>query len=108
MTMEAAVQEAAQDFHVPEFFADFTGVQVGPYGAILDFGLRQPVGKEGTPPAPQVRVRMSVEHLWVVSKIVDRTLRQFVEAAGPLPLPRQLLKEMELEGEYDRDMGDAK
>ena len=90
---------------VPQYYADFTGVQVGPYGALLDFRLRQPSQEGPGVPQPQAIVRMSVAHLWVVSKIADRTLKEFVQAAGRIPMPPETLKEMGLLEEYEREMG---
>lgn len=90
---------------VPQYYADFTGVQVGPYGALLDFRLRSPSQEGPGVPEPQAIVRLSVAHLWVLSKIADRTVKEFIEEAGPIPMPPELLKEMGLEEEYRQDMG---
>ena len=88
----------------PEFYVDSTILQVGPYGALLDFALRGLTG-EGAPPIPQVRIRMSIEHLWVVTKITDNLLQKYIDEVGPLPLPAGLVKELGLEEEYKEDMG---
>ncbi|MCG2769821.1 MAG: hypothetical protein L6435_15800 [Anaerolineae bacterium] len=47
---------------------------------------------------------MSIEHLWVVTKITDNLLQKYIDEVGPLPLPAGLVKELGLEEEYKRDM----
>ena len=87
----------------PEFYVDSTILQIGPYGALLDFGLRRSTVEEDSL-IPQVRIRMSIEHLWVVTKITDNLLQKYIDEVGPLPLPAGLVKELGLEEEYKRDM----
>ena len=65
--------------------------------------MRGPAGEEA-PPIPQVRIRMSMEHLWVVTKITDNLLQSYIDEVGPLPLPAGLVKELGLEEEYKEDM----
>jgi len=48
---------------------------------------------------------MSIEHLWVVTKITDNVLQKYIDEVGPLPLPAGLVKELGLEEEYKEDMG---
>ena len=75
-------------------------VTVGPYGCTLNFSLTSP-----TPPAPGsapqaervASVRMSLEHLKVMTFILRRHLMEYERASGvSIPLPIQVLNSLQI------------
>jgi hypothetical protein len=89
---------------VPEFYVDATALYASVYDLLIVCGLRQ---TSATPPTvvPQVRIRMSLQHAWIVAKILNRVMREQIAKQGPIGLPRDLLTELKLVDEYREDMG---
>jgi hypothetical protein len=89
---------------VPEFYVDASAFYASVYDLVIEHGLRYPSASP-TGPVPQVRIRMSLPHAWVVAKILNKVMREHVAKLGPISLPKAVLAELKLEDEYRQDMG---
>ncbi len=93
-------QEQAQPTVLYSNAANFT---IGAFDTFLEFSLRSP----DTPnPRPIVRVHMSIEHAWVMAKLIDRLFADYRQKGGKFTIPQQVLLELGLTDEYREDMGD--
>ena len=71
--------------NVPDVYVDQIQINTSPYGSTINFSL-----SAHTPPAPgtpatperKVTVRMSLQHLKVMSYILQRQVRQHEESSG--------------------------
>lgn len=99
-----AVPEAKQmDQEKPtQVYANSVNFNLGAFDAFIDFSLRTP--DDQTPP-PLVRVHMSIEHAWVMVKIIDRVFADYRMKGGKFTIPPQVLEELGLNDEYREDMG---
>jgi len=105
--MTEKVQEAQPSVplsDVPEFYTNYARIISTPYDMLVEHGVRY---AEMYSPAqvPLVRIRTSLEHAWVIAKIMNRAIRKHIETVGPIALPKDMLKELQLEEEYRQDMG---
>lgn len=79
------------DSEVPEFYVDQFVVSLGAYGAAITFGLAPPHPTPGQMPQTQnvARLRMSLEHIKVMTMILKRQVKAFEEQAGiTINIPR--------------------
>lgn len=88
---------------VPEFYINSFHFACTAWDAHLQFGLRPVVKGKPQPPEPQVIVRMSKEHAWIVCKLMHAVLKRYMRDVGLISIPQDLLKQLELEDEYKAD-----
>ena len=83
--------------HVSVFIDQFQ-LNTSPYGATLNFMLTDPMPPSpGTPPKSerQATVRMSLEHMKVMSFIMQRSVKQYEAQTGTtIQIPMQMLNQM--------------
>ena len=82
---------------IPEFYTNSVSISVGAWDLVLDFGLRGPGSGDAV---PVFRQRMSIQHAWVMCKLLDRLLTRYIADNGPITLPKSLVEELELSEEY--------
>lgn len=89
---------------VPEhdFYTNAVSFQVSTYEFALTFRLNT----AGQRPDPLVTLRMSPQHAWVMSKLLERNVQAYIEQVGKFSLPEGLLEELNLEEEYNEDLGE--
>ena len=79
-------------------FIDQFQLNTSPYGATLNFMLTDPMPPSpGTPPKSvrQATVRMSLEHMKVMSFIMQRSMKQYEAQTGTtIQIPMQMLNQM--------------
>jgi hypothetical protein len=85
-----------------DFYANSVNFNLGAFDAFVDFSLRTP---DNPNPEPSVRIHMSIEHAWVMAKIIDRVFAQFRQQGGKFTIPDQVLNELGLMEEYRDDFG---
>jgi len=76
---------------VPEFYVDQFLVTLGAYGAAITFGLTAPHPTPGQmqPAQDRVRLRMSLEHVKVMTMLLKRQTKAFEEQTGAtINIPR--------------------
>lgn len=93
---------------VPEFYVNSFQFTCTVWDTHLQFGLRPVVSGETQLPEPQVIVRMGKEHAWIVCKLMDRVLKDYMRDVGPISISQDLLEQLELEDEYRADYVEAK
>ncbi len=97
---EKAQQEAKPSWAgVPEFYGSSVHIWVNPYEVVVDVGSRDP-GSDS--PTPVFRQRMSLQFAWVYCAILQRTLDRYVRDNGPITLPKNLLEQLDLTEQYQR------
>lgn len=88
------------DEDVPvDVYADQFVVNVGPFGCAVNFGLSLAVPPPGGMPAGETvaTVRMSLEHLKVMTFLLRRQLLQYEQESGVrVPIPRDLLNQLRI------------
>ncbi len=84
---------------VPEFYGSSVHISVGPYEVVVDVGSREP---DSDSPTPVFRQRMSLQFAWVYCAILQRTLDMYVRDNGPITLPKNLLEQLYLTEQYQR------
>jgi len=82
-----------------DIYSNSLNVAVSLYDFMLEFGLLQPDGI-----VPQVRIRMSPQHAWVMSHILQRNLAIYLEKIGSFELPEEFLKEKDLLDAYNEEI----
>jgi len=85
-----------------EFYANSVGINMGPFDMFLDFSNRTP---EHPTPKPIARIYTSIQHAWVMAKIMDRLFAQYRQGGGTITIPEQVLNELGLLEEYRDDWG---
>ncbi len=101
---ERASQQPSTDTEVPnQVYANSVGFNFGAFDLFMDFALRTP---ENPSPQPLVRVHMSIQHAWVMAKILDRLFAQYRQTGGRFTIPEPVLNELGLTEEYKEDMGE--
>lgn len=86
---------------LPElFYANSVSVNMGPFDVFMDFAIRMP---ENPNPRPVARVHMSLQHAWVMAKIIDRLFAQYRQSGGKITIPENVLNELGLFDEYRED-----
>jgi hypothetical protein len=98
----ALSQSQAEPAQLTQVYANSVNFTLGAFDAFLDFALRTP---EEQNPKPLVRVHMSIQHAWVMAKIIDRLFAAFRQQGGKFTIPEQVLNELGLLEEYREDMG---
>ncbi len=78
----------------PDLYSDSVRVASTPYSFIFQFGL---VTESPGEQKPVATVRMSPQHAWVLSKILQRHLNEYESNIAPIQLPSELLKELGLD-----------
>ena len=76
---------------MPEFYVDQFRISLGAYGAAITFGLTpaHPTPGQMQPAQDLVRVRMSLEHVKVMTMILKRQVKAFEEqTASTINIPR--------------------
>lgn len=68
-----------------DVYADQVGINIGPFGCALNFAVSvptPPAGGGAIPGQPVATVRMSLEHLKLMTFLLRRQLLQFEEGSG--------------------------
>ena len=78
----------------PDIYTDSVRVASTPYSFIFQFGL---VTESPGEQKPVATLRMSPQHAWVLSKILNRHVSEYESNVAPITLPRQLLDELGIE-----------
>jgi hypothetical protein len=76
---------------VPEFYVDQLVVSFGAYGVAITFGLTPPHPTPSQTPQSQelVRLRMSLEHVKIMTMLLKRQVKAFEEQTGiTINIPR--------------------
>jgi len=99
---EKAQQEAKPSWAgVPQFYGSSVHISLGPYEVVIDVGRRDPGSREVI---PEFRQRMSLHFAWVYSAILQRTLDRYIRDHGPITLPKNILEQLELTEQYERQV----
>jgi hypothetical protein len=85
-----------------EVYSNSMNFTVGAFDCFLDFTTQSP---EDLKPKPRVRVRMSLQHAWVLAKIIDRTFTKYIADGNRFTLPADVLNQLGLWEEYREDFG---
>ncbi|MBI2862383.1 MAG: hypothetical protein HYX89_06165 [Chloroflexi bacterium] len=89
----------AEEPKLEEIYADQFRLTLGPYGATLTFGVSPAHPDPVRPESPHelVRIRMSLEHLKVMTMILRRQLGQYEQQNRlNIPLPESVLSQLGL------------
>lgn len=82
-----------------EFYANTARWTGGVYDFMIEFGLQDapldPV--KASPIKPLVRVRMSPQHAYVLSKALDDVLNKYRDQVGEIKVPDAVFKQMGIE-----------
>lgn len=100
---EQPKQPQAETEQPLEIYSNSVNFTLGAFDAFLDFKLINP---ENPNPQPSMRVHMSIQHAWVMAKIIDRVFAQYRQQGGRFTVPGQVLNELGLTDEYREDMGE--
>lgn len=89
-----------------DVYADQIGINIGPFGCALNFALSAsvpPAGGGAMPGHPVATVRMSLEHLKLMTFILRKQLLQFEETSGVrVPISQDVLNQLRI-GREDWD-----
>ncbi len=85
-----------------ESYANSVTFAVGAFDVSLDFGLRH----GNAQPETKARINMSLEHAWVMIKLMDRIFQQYRQAGGKFSMPADVLTQLGLTDEYREDFGE--
>ena len=84
---------------VPEFYVNQTAISVSAYDVLIAFSEAY-----SDQLAPRVQVRTSIEHAWVLAKVLDRVIKIHIRDVGPIHLPSGLLDDLGLVEQHKADM----
>jgi len=86
---------------VPDFYTDSFRVTFGPFGSAMTFGLNPPHPSPGQQELPRdvVRLRMSLEHVKVMTMILKRNLKAYEDQMGVITIPREVFRGLGLSPE---------
>ena len=81
-----------------DVYADQVAVQLGPFGCALNFSISSPLaGPAGTPGQLVATVRMSLEHLKLMTFLLRRQLMQFEQTSGvQVQIPADVLNQLRI------------
>lgn len=96
-------QSSNESEELKQVYANSVGFNFGAFDVFMEFSLRTP---ENLNPTPSVRVHMSIQHAWVMAKILDRLFAQYRQGGGKFTIPPPVLNELGLTDEYKEDMGE--
>ena len=103
-------QGQSMDSCVPEIYANSARAVLSPYDLLVK--LYRADGDPENPSGPQMelvgKLRMSHAQAWVLVKILDRLLNDYVEKVGPIHLPEDLVNERNVRAEYEEMLKKAK
>jgi hypothetical protein len=94
------VRELLAEGDVPEFYVDSVRAAISAYGFTLELGvqgLRDTPASEPPPIKRVALVRMSPQHALVLARLLEKNVRLYEEKIGPIVLPPQLFKDLNLE-----------
>lgn len=89
------------DSELPEFYVDQFHMNVSPYGTAITFGLASAHPTTGQAPVQDtVRLRMSLEHMKIMTIIFKRNLKAYEEQMqSQINIPRAVLNQLGLSQE---------
>lgn len=87
---------------VPEIYTNSVRIHSTVYDFVVELALRSP---DATSARVLARVRMSPQHAWVAAQLLQRNLEEYIKQVGPIPVRHELLKDLNLVEQYERDMG---
>lgn len=83
-----------------DFYSDSVGLNVGPFGCVLNFGVSHAMpAPPGVPPQTThlASVRMSLEHLKTMAYILRNQVRQYERQAQlTVPVPQEVLNALRI------------
>jgi len=89
-----------------DVYADQLGINIGPFGCVLNFSISAPMPPPGggaIPGSPVATVRMSLEHLKLMTFLLRRQLLQFEQTSGVrVPVAPDVLNQLRI-GREDWD-----
>ena len=93
-----------------DVYADQIGINLGPFGCALNFAVSPglpPAGGGAIPGRPVATVRMSLEHLKLMTFMLRRQVLQFEERSGvQIPISWDVLNQLHVSREdWDRQWG---
>jgi hypothetical protein len=81
-------------------YADQVGVNLGPFGCALNFGMSPALPSPGgapTPGQPVATIRMSLEHLKLMVFLLRRQVKEFERnAVVQVPMPAEVLNQLRI------------
>ena len=84
----------------PDIYADGVGINVGPFGCAVNFALSPavpPAGGGAAPGQPVATVRMSLEHLKLMTFLLRRQLIQYERQSGVrIPISQEVLNQLRI------------
>src|SRR5438034_3345026 len=83
----------------PDVYADQAAANIGPFGCAIVFGLSPSMPPPGGVPVPVhvATVRMSLEHIKLLTFLLHRQLLQYEQGSGvQIPIPQQVLNQMQI------------
>lgn len=83
-----------------DVYADQVGVNLGPFGCALNFGVSPPLPSPGgaaAPGQPVATIRMSLEHLKLMVFLLRRQVKEFERGAAiEIPIPPEILNQLRI------------
>ena len=83
----------------PDIYTDGVSLNIGPFGCILNFGLSPAAaqGGAGAMAQPVCTVRMSLEHLKIMSFLMRRQLKEYERQSGvEVAIPADVLNQLRI------------
>jgi hypothetical protein len=91
---------------MPDLYSGQAGINIGPFGCAINFSLSPALPTPGGVPVPGehvATVRMSLEHMKILTFLLHRQLLQYEQGMGAvIPIPRPLLNQLQV-GREDWD-----
>ena len=88
-----------------DVYSDQVAVHIGPFGCTLNFSCSTaipPAAGGGMPGQVVATVRMSLEHLKLMTFMLRRQLLQFEQSSGQVQVPQEVLSQLRI-GREDWD-----
>ena len=83
-----------------DVYSDQAGINIGPFGCAINFGLSPsvpPAGGGAVPGQHVATVRMSLEHTKMVTFLLHRQLLQYERGSGiEVPVPQDVLNQLRI------------
>ena len=88
---------------IPEYYTNSINVAVSVFDFTFVIGTTEVDGSS----TPKLKLRMSPQHAWVFSKILENTLKKYIEVSGNIPIREEFLKEKGLFDIYMEEFGES-
>jgi len=87
-----------------EIYVNTVQIAVGMYDFLLEFGVNYPDGKA----VKLARIRMTPQHAWVMSHVLQGTVKAYIEQIGSFELPEKFLEEKNLTDAFNAEVRKTK